>query len=228
MADDEQLAIPAGALRRSTLTALATLAVGGDIDEQTRHRLVLLGAVDKDGKVEESLLPLAAAVAQPAADVELLRASAGVMAEVHGWFSPNLVVMHTTEQDPDTVAPYVLTTPTALPQAVLHALAVPDQPAAPEPVELAGVNELLELARTGGASWAGQVGATEPRQLTLHRWDVAAPGRAAAVVRAIVSAPDGLRVLRHQPGPVLVPTDLATEEVELASVVKLLTTTTTG
>jgi hypothetical protein len=225
----EHLAVPAGRLRRSTLEGFARVTVGGTVSDDTRARCRELGLLDGAGQPVAELVPLGTTVADPIADVALLRASAGDLAEVHGWWRPELCVLHTDARDPATSAPYVLVGARTLPQAVLQALAVPDRGAAPGPILLDGVDDVLDVARRDGAGWAGSTGAEEPEQVVLHRWDIATPDRAAAVVRAIVSAPDGLRVLRHDDhGPQLVPTDLVAEELELASVTELLLRVSSG
>lgn len=225
----EHLAVPAGRLRRSTLEGFARLTVGGTISGPVRDRCVDLGLLDGAGRPVAELVPLGTTVADPVADLALLRASAGDLAEVHGWWRPELCVLHTDARDEQAAAPYVLVGSRFLPQAVLQALAVPERPAAPGPIPLADVDGVLDVARRAGADWAASTGAARPEQIVLHRWDIATPDRAAAVVRAIVSAPDGLRVLRHgEDGPVLVPTDLAAEELELASVTELLLRVATG
>lgn len=222
-APEEHLGIPAGTLRRTTVEGLARLTVGGRVAPVVHQRLLALGLIGPDGTVPAELRPLGATVASPAADVELLRASAGDLAEVHGWWSPDLLLLHATDADPDAASSYVLTAPDTLALACLQALRIPDRAPAPTEVPLGTVAALLDVAREHGPGWADAVGAEDPSEVVLHRWDVAAPGRSAAVVRAVVSAPDGLRVLRHDDaGPVLVPTDLATEELELASVTEVL------
>jgi hypothetical protein len=210
------------------LEGLARLAVGGDVDRDVAQRLHGIGVLDASGQLRTELVPMGRTVAAPLADVELLRASAGDVAEVHGWWGPDLLLLHTTT-GVDEVAPYVLAAPDALPAACLHALRLPDRPAAPTRVALDDVASLVDVGRAHGPRWAADVGAARPEDLALHRWDVAAPQRRAAVVRAVVSAPDGLRVLRHEDGrPWLVPTDRATEELEFASVTRVLRTTTAG
>ena len=228
-ADQEHVAVPAGRLRRSTLEGFARLTVGGTVSDATRARCADLGLVDAAGQPVDELVPLGTTVADPIADIALLRASAGDLAEVHGWWRPELCVLHTDARDPEAPAPYVLVGARTLPQAVLQALAVPDRGAAPGPIRLDDVDGVLDVARRSGPTWAGSTGAEHPSQLVLHRWDIATPDRAAAVIRAVVSAPDGLRVLRHdERGPTLVPTDLAAEELELASVTELLLRVSAG
>lgn len=225
----EHVAVPAGRLRRSTLEGFARLTVGGTVPAVTRTRCRDLGLLDVAGQPVSELVPLGATVADPVADIALLRASAGDLAEVHGWWRPELCVLHTDARDPQVPAPYVLVGARTLPQAVLQALAIPDGGAAPTTIPLDDVDGVLDVARRAGAAWASSTGAATPEEIVLHRWDIATPDRAAAVVRAIVSAPDGLRVLRHgDHGPQLVPTDLAAEELELASVTELLLRVATG
>ncbi|MCC5948636.1 MAG: hypothetical protein JJT89_09295 [Nitriliruptoraceae bacterium] len=225
----EQVAIPAGILARRSLEDHARCAVGGTIDAVRVARLRALGLLDATGEPVTALIPLGRTVADPIADLELRWASAGAFADVRGWWRPELTVLHATRDDPDEPAPYVLTSSAALPMAILHALAVPDRPAAASTVSLPDVAALLDAARTGGPDWAGQVGADRAERIAVHRWDIAVGGGDAAVVRAIVSAPDGLRVLRHtDDGPALVPTDLAAEELELASVTETLRRSTAG
>lgn len=183
------------------------------VDDATTPRAAPVGAARRSQLRHGSEL-----VRTAVATVELLRADAGGVARASGWWSPAGLLLHRTR--PGRTVPYVCTPAGQLGPAVLRALRAGGLHPVPAPVAVGSVREVLAVARGAHRRWLGELGARDPGDVALLRWEVRGPDRRAVAVRALVTGPAGAGVLhdRGRDGTFLVPTDAAAESAELARV----------